>query len=410
MRTKVLFFFLLVSYYSFAAVDSKVVRLRIQDGQTGFADDATVYLDAGTSPAYLGNEDIDKVMNVNPWIPQIYTLTTDSVACMSNANGPFYQSVIIPVGFKVSDSSLYRISANLLQNFDPTTIIRLEDRQLGVMHDLRNGFYSFYVGQAVQDNYRFYLHISYPTAVSTTQAGCNNNNGKIQLVQDTSLVWNSCQLYDASNNLINSFYNITGNFEFTLLSEGNYSVAFTYNTYTTNVPVFVDGNQVITTITINKDTVAVNEPIQFSASTQNTTSYLWDFGEGTTITGVANPTMSYTAVGIYTVILTTANSYGCVDSESVAIAVVETPVESGISDNSIKNFKLRVDGKTLQVLNAEGTKADLQLYTTTGSLLLTETIEGSVSTLGLDRLPAGIYIAALSNSKGRMAQKFVLAQ
>ncbi len=411
MRTKVFLFLLLFSVtHSFAAVDAKQVRLRIQDGQTGFADDATVYLDAGTSPAYLTTEDIDKVMNVNPLIPQIYSLTTDSIACLTNANGPFTQAVVIPIGFKVSDSSLYRISATLLENFDPTSIIRLEDRQLGVMHDLRSGIYSFYVAQATQDNYRFFLHVSYPTAITTTFAGCNNNNGKISFVQDSSLTWNSCQLFDANNNLINSFYNITGNFEFTLLQEGNYSVAFVYNSYTTTVPVFVDGNQVITTITINKDTVAIGEPIQFSASTLNTTMFIWDFGDGTTITGVANPVIYYSTIGTYNVILTTGNNFGCVDSESVVIEVVETPVVSGIKENTLQNFSLLTIGKTIQVVNSNTTKAELQIFNVAGQLMFTQTIEESLTTLSLSALPAGVYVAALTNAQGRQTQKFMLAE
>ncbi len=411
MRTKVFLFLLLFSVtYSFAAVDAKQVRLRIQDGQTGFADDATVYLDAGTSPAYLNTEDIDKVMNINPLIPQIYSLTTDSIACLTNANGPFTQAVVIPIGFKVSDSSLYRISATLLENFAPTTIIRLEDRQLGVMHDLRSGIYSFYVAQATQDNYRFFLHVSYPTAITTSFAGCNNNNGKISFAQDTSLTWNSCQLFDASNNLINSFYNVTGNFEFTLLQEGNYSVAFVYNSYTTTVPVFVDGNQVITSITINKDTVAIGEPIQFSASTLNTTMFNWDFGDGTTITGVANPVMYYTAVGTYNVILTTGNNFGCIDSESVAIEVVEIPVTSAISENTLQNLSLRTNGKTLQLVNSNTEKAELQIFNVTGQLLLAQTIDGTFTTLALNSLPSGVYVAALTSAQGRRAQKFMLTE
>lgn len=409
MRTKFLALFLVFSVYrAFAVNDAEQVRLRIQDGQTGFSDDATIYLDAGVTPAYSYNEDIQKVMNINQFIPQIYSLTTDSVACLTNANGAFSQSVVIPIGFRVSDSSVYRISATLLENFDPTTVIQLEDRQLGVFHDLRLGIYSFNVNQAAQQDDRFYLHISYPTAITTAVAGCNNNNGKIICQQDTALTWNSVQLYDANNTLINSFYNVTGHFEFTLLPEGNYNLAFTCGAYTTTMPLAVSGNQVVASIIISNDTVAVGQPIQFSASATNSTQYVWDFGDGSIISGVVNPEFYYWFPGSYTVVLTASNSYGCFDSAVVDVEVLNAV--SGIDDKKEQKFRVFADNRTLQLQLSELKSAtQLIIYDMAGHRLMQFDVQAANQSFFLANTPPGIYLASLHSEDGRLTQKFVVA-
>ncbi len=406
MRTTFVLLFLIAHICNgFAAASSKQVRLRIQDGLSGFADDATVYLDAGVSTGYLYTEDVQKVLNANTAIPQIYTLTSDSVACLFNSNGPFTQEVIIPVGFKVGDSSIYRISANLLENFEPTTVIRLEDRQLGVYHDLRMGLYSFIVNQARQVDNRFYLHVSYPTVISTTVAGCANNNGKIMCAQDTSIKWSSVQLYDASSTLINSFYNISGNFEFTLLSEGNYTMAFSYNAYATSVPVTVDGNQVSAGISISSDTVGVGETVYFSASATNTTSIFWEFGDGTAVFGVANPDIYYSAPGNYSVLLTCSNGFGCQDTQSVTI-VVRDAATGLLEAEEAGSTVLSANGQ-LQIQSA--VPAELVVYNLSGQVVVTQSLQAGYSRIAVGQLPAGAYIASLQSAAGRLTKQFMLS-
>ena len=64
--------------------------------------------------------------------------------------------------------------------------------------------------------------------------------------------------------------------------------------------------------------------IQFNDSSENTTEWNWDFGDGFTSTE-QNPTHTYHAVGNYTVNLTVTNENG-IDSKSATINVSEKPV------------------------------------------------------------------------------------
>ncbi len=59
----------------------------------------------------------------------------------------------------------------------------------------------------------------------------------------------------------------------------------------------------------------VNKPIQFVNQTASNTptGYLWDFGDGQTSTAL-NPVHNYATEGLYTVMLTATDKYGCIDS------------------------------------------------------------------------------------------------
>src|SRR5690606_21105631 len=67
--------------------------------------------------------------------------------------------------------------------------------------------------------------------------------------------------------------------------------------------------------------------IKFSNSSENATSYSWDFGdqEGTSVG--TNPTYTYTSAGTYNVTLTAKNSAGASDSKSIAITVAAQPTK-----------------------------------------------------------------------------------
>jgi uncharacterized protein (TIGR02145 family) len=76
----------------------------------------------------------------------------------------------------------------------------------------------------------------------------------------------------------------------------------------------------------SKTTVAKGETIQFTdKSTNNPTSWLWDFGDGSAKSTQQNPTKSYQTAGTYTVTLQASNAFGS-NSKSLTISVSDGPV------------------------------------------------------------------------------------
>jgi hypothetical protein len=62
------------------------------------------------------------------------------------------------------------------------------------------------------------------------------------------------------------------------------------------------------TIILGKNTFNISETITFGATVQNTGSYSWDFGDGSSPSTAAAPTHAYLAKGVYTVKLTVYSS------------------------------------------------------------------------------------------------------
>lgn len=80
---------------------------------------------------------------------------------------------------------------------------------------------------------------------------------------------------------------------------------------------------------MDKPTACADNLIQFKDSTLtngNITNYFWDFGDGNTLSGL-NPTPShaYVAGGIYTVKMVVTTQFGCTDSTTNQVKVVDNP-------------------------------------------------------------------------------------
>ena len=77
----------------------------------------------------------------------------------------------------------------------------------------------------------------------------------------------------------------------------------------------------------------------FSNTSTNATSYVWDFGDGTTST-LTNPTKTYTTAGTFIVKLIAINANGCMDSSAQTISFIPKPIagfsisSSGVCSNN----------------------------------------------------------------------------
>lgn len=387
-----------------ASSASKTITLRIADNKSGYSDYTTVYFDNGTSPAFTTPEDAQKIHNNSPLTPEIYSYSSDSVQCLFNEYGPFTSTTTILLGTEVDSSGTFRIYASAITNFDSTSLLVLEDRTLGNFFDLRNGNYVFQHSAAEPNIGRFFLHITVPVVTSTVDAGCNNNDGSISVFTDPTMRWSACELFDASMNFLSSYYNVSGNFSFSNLPWGNYHLKFFYGLYQVEQGVSITGHQIIANASASTDTGAVNQTIYFSLSAPNATNYFWDFGDGSTITGVSNPDMFYPITGTFMVTVYCSNIYGCTASDSFPITILAA---SSVSEISTEDFLITAENKTLRIVSNQNSVCQLHLYNVNGGLLQENSFTSSAS-LNLSSLANGIYIAEIRSEKGSLTQKIVL--
>lgn len=403
MKYIALLLFALLSHLSHA-VGIQEIKLLITDDSSQEVDETTINLDYGTGPDYNFDEDSKKILNGTLQIPQIFSITTDNINCQINSNGPFTGEQVIPLGFRNYSAGDYTIGLNSIDNLDPTSIIRLEDKLLGVFHHLQQGDYSFNISsQQLLNTTRFTLHVSHAAILSTVLADCNNLNGKILVDQDTTITWTQCQLFNSASELIGTQSNVTGQFAFNGLSSGNYSIAFYYNSYVATRQVTLSSNQISVTIGTASQTIATGQPLQFTSSTLNTAYYDWDFGDGTIITAIANPQMIYYAPGVYTVTLRASNASGC---EGFAYITVTVTQGTGISNTLADKVSVYAAGKTVVIKNdAAVIDAAYTITNITGQIVSMGKLENTTQTIYLSENATGVYVINVTSAEGTLSRK-----
>lgn len=405
MRKVLLIFSLLAVTISnvFSSTTGKQVELMLQDSASGLASVTQISFTSTSSPLFVSSEDVAFVLQSPDNTPQLYSFSQDNVACSSNAYGNFNNTTVLRLGLAISNSGTFTFSKQIYTGFDPASMLFLEDRLLNVTTDLRQSTYKIAISQTGQTNNRFFLHITYPPALTSSPAGCLNNDGIVFVTEDSSLLWTSCQLFNNGTQVAVDT-SITGNFSFTGLPAGNYSVQFNYSSYTPVQDVQVDEHQLTTGMNVTNNHDFVMQDIQFFTGANNATNYDWDFGDGSTITGVANPTYYYAYPGVYRATVNCSNDYGCqAISDTLMYIEVGTSVSS-IDGNTVKIF---TDNSSIRIEmdNASGSNYNYVVYDLQGQAVKTGPVTNSDLLVDMSNNASGIYVVAIRSVASSLTQK-----
>lgn len=384
---------LLLTYSAFSSPDKKQLKLRIT-APGGDLDETTVYFDLGVSKFYIAPEDGPKVFSNLSNTPSIYSISSDNVFCSTNGYSELSASEIIPLGFTTDTAGEHIFSLSMLSNFNPTTMVRLEDRQLGVFTDLRMNAYTILLADSTDDSNRFFLHVSRAVQFTPVTAGCTNNDGELQIDGDNTIIWNALYLYDSTSHLIDSAAVVSGTYSFGGLAEGDYIIILALEENAVNMPIHINGTYVAATIHPSAFTAAVNEEITFQSTEHNVVTYLWDFGDDTQYGGVANPAYAYVVPGIYKVTLTVSNDEGCKSKDSVQVTITEFSAVNTIQE---KKPRIWANAKTVTLaLNDKVTDGTaLSIYNLLGQPVYTQAITDLTTVVMLNNATEGYYMVAL---------------
>lgn len=144
-------------------------------------------------------------------------------------------------------------------------------------------------------------------------------------------------------------------------------------------------------------TVGINQPVTFSDLNTNTTSWFWDFGDGTTSTA-KNPSHLFQQVGIYTVTMkATEGSCEVIKSQQVRVVYGTNSVTADL-ESSFSVYPNPHDG-TFFVQALQHKPFGLSVYDLQGKLLLKEREilipPGASYRVDMNGLPAGMYLLEL---------------
>jgi PKD repeat protein len=316
------------------------------------------------------------------------------------------QTSTVPVGFEPGQTSSFTLTFDGVSTFDPTSYIFLEDKTLGVMHDVRSGAYTFSADSS--DNWdRFVLHFSPPASASVTDATCNTN-GAINVTQPGTANWNY-----TLNNSINTTVatgvlnqsnplNVSepaGTYNLTLVDNNNYTVTKALQ---------VNGPDMITAaFTCSSNDVQEMQDVILSSSTPNADTYNWDLGNGQTGSGQVI-TYNYPSAGVYTVVLTVSNLSGCTSSTAQTVTVnanTTTGVMNGSENKPISIWsaenKVYVDFRDQDKVDAV-----IVIYDVLGRTISNEKFTANlIYTKEIDNIEAAYMIVSVKNNDKVMTRK-----
>jgi PKD repeat protein len=146
--------------------------------------------------------------------------------------------------------------------------------------------------------------------------------------------------------------------------------------------------------------------VGFTNTSTNATTYAWDFGDGFT-SNQANPIHGYFTSGSFTVTLIATNADGCDDTTSMTIQAQTTGLDELTS--AFVLYPNPTNG-LLNIQNVNHTNGTIQLFSTTGTLVLQTSLTSSNTQLDVTNLNRGVYFLQITNEFGQSSTHRVVKQ
>lgn len=313
------------------------------------------------------------------------------------------------------------IAMNMFENFDPSVIVYLEDTELGVFHNLtENSIYSFNNTGLNGETVRFRLHFRAPIGVASSMDCSGTESGKI-IVANPNATPVALEVKNANNEVVATAAAFVGEHEVTNLSAGNYSLNLTYadgGSTTKNAVVESNGMTAPASFIASATTVSIADAIiEFQGTAQGASEYIWDFGDGTIVTGDLNPVHAYTSLGVYTVTFTALNN-GCGTTATSTVSVTNdaTGIGSATTNNGFSIFPNPATDVANLLLNVDRSESDvtISINDAAGRLVNTKLVNdvrsGSVIGLDINGLANGVYQVTVEGKNFRNVGRITIAK
>ncbi len=313
-----------------------------------------------------------------PGYAMLYTATNPDYVQAINAL-PIDGSVnVIPMGFKPGADGSYTFTATDLETFAPTSLIILEDKLTGTFQNLmENDTYTF-TSDEMDDEMRFNIHFIPATAYDVTDVDCQGTDGSVLVdfgthaIGANTFAWDAYEVTDAAGNVLSNGTSANGSVTVANLPVGTYTLAVSFGNYSVTDEITVDAApQVTAAFTADNLQPGTGELVNFTNTTPGATTYEWNMGDGTTYTGVANPSHIYNAAGIYEVELLVSND----DCSDRIVQTVEVQRTTGIPTLQNDGYRLFSFDDQLRIEFADyntDTKVDMYIYDMLGKEIAVE--------------------------------------
>jgi hypothetical protein len=229
---------------------------------------------------------------------------------------------IITVGIDADMSGMHMLRLMHVEDLDASVAIILEDTHTGTFVNMRkNNDYWFNLSPGTGME-RFRLHVNPAIGITTVDGTCDGTESRLEIRQEGSFAWNY-EIKDGNDSIIDAGTSWNGTRTLTELPTGTYKIALEdqYGYAVEKIASVVDKEAVTAQFQISDSVTMTNQPVHFFDYSAGASDYIWDFGDGNTISGEPYPTYGFEHPGTYEITFTASNDE-CSDVTSKTIEVV----------------------------------------------------------------------------------------
>ncbi len=158
----------------------------------------------------------------------------------------------------------------------------------------------------------------------------------------------------------------------------------------------------------------VGSTYSFSNSSNNSSTYMWNFGDSIS-SGATNPTYTWSTPGTYTVVLTSSNGCG---SDTATYTITIEPLGLDDAKTGLNTVDLYPNpaglSSTLYFSASQSTNVSVKLMNTLGEVVFQEQTTAHAGnnqqSIDLTNLPIGIYFLQVSSSSSISTKRLVIAR
>jgi len=355
---------------------------------------ATANFDAG----------MDKYQFSNPYpYPNVSFKTADDTATYRYVTDPDQGHIKIPLNAHGYVSGTYELSFSNLDKINGCVI--LEDTYTGNSKNLTasDSLYSFILSDTTT-NARFVLHVyNFAKEMLTTNSSCYGENSGSNTLEFYNLGNYFTSWMDEDQQYVGGSFNASISETISDLAPGNYSIEI--QSMDLNCPAVTEYFSIHEPAEMKTNfgfanqllSFRTNKEIEFkNLSTGGIASYLWDFGDNQTSTEM-EPKHSYTAAGVYEIVLTAENGNSdCNVAYKQSIEVAEATGLTELSNSSA--YQLVNDNGNYWVHFNSASKFDFNysVYDIQGKQLSTGIIESGTLIDELEMTGNGILLISVN--------------
>lgn len=396
------------------------IQIDAVSGTNASSDITRIWFNANNSDSYdIAEDGLKQKANTQNTLYTKMTANDPSIAfnLLGSLSTGNVKQVILGLDVYINGNYEFTFTEDVA--FAPTAMIYLEDLKTGTIQNMRaNNVYSF-TADVNDDDDRFLIHFVPAADIAAVPANCDGLNGSINVdlgqynVTNTTVEWDSYSVTDASSNVVASGTNVNGAINIPDLVPGNYTLTLDIDGYVATEIIEVTALATVEAEFIEGfNTAYTNTMIQFYDNSTGATSYAWDFGDGTPVSNLQDPSHIYAQAGTYDVVMTATND-DCTDTYSKKVTVEDAPTVGVVtldeSNVSILGFENRV---TIIFSNIKQAEATLNIYDVVGRKVISaEKLDTKQSRheITLNEIATGNYFVVVEAEGLRVDKKVFLS-